>query len=151
MESDPRVVMMKQKLHEYYSVIESLKKMKETVLKDQEVITNALIQLKQAGRTLSAVEGKKGEKVDMMVPVGGSAFVMGRMEVSPKALVKIGPDLLAEKDIPDAIQTLNNRSEELEKGIKENEGRFKALQEKEWVTVAQIEDLKSLLSKTDLG
>jgi len=151
MENDPRAVMIKQKLNEYYSLIESLKKMMNTVLQDQELITNALVQLNQAGRTLSAMDEKKGESVDMMVPVGGSAFIMGRMEVSPRALVKIGPDLLAEKDLPDAIQTLDGRSEELKKGIKENEERLRALQEKEQFTVAQIEDLKSLLTKTELG
>ena len=149
MESDPREVMIQQKLHEYYSLIESLKKMMNTVFEDQEVISNALVQLRQAGRTLTAMDEKKGESVDMMIPVGGSAFIMGSMEVSPRALVKIGPDLLVEKDIPDAIQTLNGRSEELEKGIKENEGRLRSLQEKERVTVAQIEDLKSLLSTTE--
>jgi prefoldin subunit 5 len=87
----------------------------------------------------------------MMVPIGGSTFIMGRMEVSPKALVKIGLDLLVEKDIPDAIQTLKCRSEDLERGLSDNEKRLKALQEKEWQTVAQIEDLKSLLSTTEQG
>lgn len=149
MESDPRAVMIQQKLHEYYSMIESLKKMMNTVLQDQEVITNALVQLNQAGRTLSAMDEKKGESVDMMVPVGGSAFITGSMKVSPRALVKIGTGLLAEKDIPDAIETLNGRSEDLEKGIKENEERLRALQEKERLAVAQIEDLKSLLSTAE--
>jgi len=136
---------IRKKINEYYKMVESLEKMIKAVLQEQDMITGGLIQIKQAILTLGSVEEQKDGLAEMIIPVGGSAFIKGKMDISPKAMVKIGSDLVVEKSIPDVKETLEGRGRELEMGIRENEERLQNLKEKERNAVAQIEDLKTLL------
>lgn len=145
MENNPSDPEIRKKVNDYYKMIESLEKMIKAILEEQDMITGGLIQLKQAIITLGSVEGEKEGPIEMIIPVGGSAFIKGRMDVSPKAMLKIGSNLVVEKPIHGVKETLQGRSKELEMGIRENEERLATLKDKERNAVAQIEDLKSLL------
>ena len=128
-----------------YQLIESLETMTKALLEEQEMLTNATVQQSEAVRTLEALADIGEDHKEMVIPIGGSAFIKGRMELSPTAIIRIGTDLLVEKPIPGAIETLGARLAELESAIGEHEDKIGALKERRANTLAQIEDLRSLL------
>ncbi len=145
MENDLSNVAVKEKIHEFYSILESLETMMKAVVQEQEMLTNALIQQTEAIRTLRSLDEVDGTVKDMIIPIGGSAFFKGNVEVSSNAMVRIGSDLIVEKPIPEVIKTIEGRVRELEVAINEHEEKRTSLKEKEQRTLTQIQDLKSLL------
>jgi len=55
-----------------------------------------------------------GKGAQILVPIGGNAFLFGQIADSKKAILGIGSDVLLEEDIPRALERLDARIKNLQ-------------------------------------
>ncbi len=64
-----------------------------------------------------SMEGLMKEKKDtqLIVPIGGGSYIKVRLDESDLVIAGIGANVAVEKPLPDALERIKNRIEELEK------------------------------------
>ena len=67
-----------------------------------------------------SMEGLMKEKKDtqLIVPIGGGSYIKVRLDESDLVIAGIGANVAVEKPLPDALERIKNRIEELEKTAK---------------------------------
>ena len=67
-----------------------------------------------------SMEGLMKEKKDtqLIVPIGGGSYIKVRLDESDLVIAGIGANVAVEKPLPDALERIKNRMEELEKTAK---------------------------------
>ena len=145
--TDDEVRDVEMNIRNLYGHLEHLETITKVLMEEQEMLTNAMVQQSDAMRTLEALEEMGGERKEMVIPLGGSAFVKGVVDLSPMAILRIGTDLLVEKPIPEAIETMKGRISELDSHIRDHENSIVLHKERRTNALSQIEDLRGLLDR----
>ncbi len=134
------------KIEKNYAIIESLDKMKNILLRDQEIISNGIQNISKATTTLKGLSEENGKsETEMLIPIGGGAFIPISTERPKKVILKIGAGVSIEKDLDQAISALEERSKDLENGLSEVLKKILDIEEKENLAIGQLNELKEML------
>jgi len=107
------------------SVIEYYKQQLESLDIQMQYLQAAIVDAQKGKMTLEHIQ-KTAKNTDILIPVGGGAFVNGSVTTSSKILVGIGAGLVAEKTTEEAILKIDERIKKLQ----ENEEKLYGLAQK---------------------
>ena len=104
------------------SVIEYYKQQLESIDMQIQYLQAAIADSQKGKMTLEHIHDAE-KNADILIPVGGGAFVNGSVTNVSKALIGIGAGLVAEKTMTDAISKIDERIKKLQ----ENEEKMFSL------------------------
>ena len=87
------------------------------------MVNAAVTDLTYANLTLDGIEKEK-ENVELLVPIGGSAYVKAKLADTNKVIVGLGAGVSIEKTLLEAKTTLKERLNELEKTMNAAQQQF---------------------------
>ena len=87
------------------------------------MVNAAITDLTYANMTLDGIEKEK-ENSELLVPIGGSAYVKVKLADTNKVIVGMGAGVSMEKTLPEAKTTLKERLDELEKTMNAAQQQF---------------------------
>ncbi len=110
------------------SSLDTYKAQLENLQKQQELLGLSMEELMRARETMSRYE-KAGKGAQILVPIGGNAFLFGQITDAENAIMGIGSDVLVEEGIAKAVERLD--------------GRIKQVQEAAGSLSQRVEDLEA--------
>ena len=87
------------------------------------MVNAAITDLTYANMTLDGIEKEK-ENAELLVPIGGSAYVKAKLADTNKVIVGMGAGVSMEKTLVEAKITLKERLDELEKTMNSAQQQF---------------------------
>jgi len=103
-----------EELTRYMYQIEQYKEQLNQLDMQSQYLQAALMDYNKAKLTLEQLK-KTDKDVEMLMPIGGGAFIDASAKKTSKVLVDIGSGLVAEKTYDDAIKKIEQRIKNLEK------------------------------------
>jgi prefoldin alpha subunit len=97
--------------------------------------------------TLEGME-KESENAELLVPIGGSAYIKVKLASTDKVIVGMGAGVSVEKTLPDAKAIVKERLDELEKTMSLAQQQFAQVAQR--INVGRNQ-LQSLLAKVREG
>ena len=119
----------------------------ETLQQRMGMINSALTDLTYANMTLEGME-KESENAELLVPIGGSAYIKVKLASTDKVIVGMGAGVSVEKTLPDAKAIVKERLDELEKTMSLAQQQFAQVAQR--INVGRNQ-LQSLLAKVREG
>jgi prefoldin alpha subunit len=101
----------------------------ETLQQRISMVNAAVNDLTYANMTLDGIEKEK-EASELLVPIGGSAYVKAKIADTNKIIVGVGAGISVEKTLPEAKATLKERLDELEKTMNVAQQQFSQVAER---------------------
>jgi prefoldin alpha subunit len=101
----------------------------ETLQQRISMVNAAMTDLTYANLTLDGIEKEK-ENSELLVPIGGSAYVKVKLADSNKIIVGMGAGVSMEKTLLEAKTTLKERLDELEKTMNAAQQQFTQVAER---------------------
>ncbi len=101
----------------------------ETLQQRISMINAALTDLTYANETLEGLEKEK-ENSELLIPIGGSAFMKFKLAESDKVIISLGAGVSVEKTVAEAKATIKERTEELEKTLQAGQQQFQQVAER---------------------
>ena len=101
----------------------------ETLQQRISMVNAAITDLTYANMTLDEIEKEK-ESAEMLVPIGGSAYVKAKLEDTNKVIVGLGAGVSIEKNLQEAKTILKERLDELEKTMNSAQQQFNQVAER---------------------
>ena len=101
----------------------------ETLQQRISMVNAAITDLAYANMTLDGIEKEK-ENAELLVPIGGSAYVKVKLADSNKVIVGMGAGVSVEKTLQEAKTTLEERLDELEKTMNSAQQQFTQVAER---------------------
>ncbi len=101
----------------------------ETLQQRISMVNAAVNDLTYANMTLDGIEKEK-ESSELLVPIGGSAYVKAKIADTNKIIVGVGAGVSVEKTLPEAKATLKERLDELEKTMNVAQQQFSQVAER---------------------
>ena len=95
----------------------------ETLQQRIGMVNAAITDLAYANMTLDGIEKEK-ESAELLVPIGGSAYVKVKLADSNKVIVGMGAGVSVEKTLQEAKTILKERLDELEKTMNSAQQQF---------------------------
>jgi len=95
----------------------------ETLQQRISMVNAAISDLTYANLTLDGIEKEK-ENAELLVPIGGSAYVKAKLADTNKVIVGLGAGVSIEKTLLEAKTTLKERLNELEKTMNAAQQQF---------------------------
>ena len=95
----------------------------ETLQQRISMVNAAITDLAYANMTLDGIEKEK-ESAELLVPIGGSAYVKVKLADSNKVIVGMGAGVSVEKTLQEAKTILKERLDELEKTMNSAQQQF---------------------------
>ena len=95
----------------------------ETLQQRISMVNAAITDLAYANMTLDGIEKEK-ENAELLVPIGGSAYVKVKLADSNKVIVGMGAGVSVEKTLQEAKTILKERLDELEKTMNSAQQQF---------------------------
>ncbi|MEM3519678.1 MAG: prefoldin subunit alpha [Candidatus Hadarchaeales archaeon] len=92
-----------------------------------DILSSALAELSMCTESLKTLKEVK-QGTEMLVPMGGEAFIKARLDSNEKVIVGLGADVFVEKTTDEAIATLSERSGAIEKAINEALARLRKIE-----------------------
>jgi len=103
-----------EELQRYMIQIEQYKEQISNLEMQMNYIQSAVAEYNRAKVTVENLE-KLEKETEMIIPLGGGAFIDAKPTNSSKVLVDIGSGYITEKNYEDAVKKINERIEMLEK------------------------------------
>ena len=103
-----------QELRNYMMLIEQYKEQMAQLETQNQYVQAAIAEYNRAKITLEQLNNADGGD-EILIPIGGSAFVDAKVKSTSKVLFDIGGGLVTEKKSEDAIKNIDKRIEELQK------------------------------------
>ena len=119
----------------------------ETLQQQIGMINSALTDLTYANTTLEGME-KESEDAELLVPIGGSAYIKVKLASTDKVIVGMGAGVSVEKTLPDVKAIVKERLGELEKTMSSAQQQFAQVAQR--INVGRNQ-LQSLLAKVREG
>jgi prefoldin alpha subunit len=119
----------------------------ETLQQRMGMINSAITDLTYANMTLEGME-KESEIAEVLVPIGGSAYIKVKLASIDKVIVGMGAGVSVEKTLPDAKAIVKERLDELEKTMSSAQQQFAQVAQR---INAGRNQLQSLLAKVREG
>ena len=101
---------LQEKMLRYQMLEERFKQMNQ----QRELFAMKLMEIEQ---TKQAIQEIKSKESDVLVPLGSSVFLPGKVEKENKIVVGIGADIVVEKNADEVKKILEDRKKTLENGI----------------------------------
>lgn len=101
----------------------------ETLQQRIGMVNAAITDLTYANMTLDGIEKEK-ENSELLVPIGGNAYVKAKLADTNKVIVGMGAGISVEKTVADAKITLKERLDELEKTMNAAQQQFGQIAER---------------------
>ncbi len=101
----------------------------ETLQQRISMVNAAITDLAYANMTLDGIEKEK-ENAELLVPIGGSAYVKVKLADSNKVIIGMGAGVSVEKTLQEAKTTLKERLDELEKTMNSAQQQFTQVAER---------------------
>ena len=101
----------------------------ETLQQRISMVNAAITDLAYANMTLDGIEKEK-ENAELLVPIGGSAYVKVKLADSNKVIVGMGAGVSVEKTLQEAKTILKERLDELEKTMNSAQQQFTQVAER---------------------
>jgi prefoldin alpha subunit len=101
----------------------------ETLQQRISMVNAAVNDLNYANMTLDGIEKEK-ESSELLVPIGGSAYVKAKIADTNRIIVGVGAGVSVEKTLPEAKATLKERLDELEKTMNVAQQQFSQVAER---------------------
>lgn len=101
----------------------------ETLQQRISMVNATITDLAYANMTLDGIEKEK-ENAELLVPIGGSAYVKVKLADSNKVIVGMGAGVSVEKTLQEAKTTLKERLDELEKTMNSAQQQFTQVAER---------------------
>jgi prefoldin alpha subunit len=95
----------------------------ETLQQRISMVNAAMTDLTYANMTLEGIEKEK-ENAELLVPIGGSAYMKVKLASPDKVVVGMGAGVSIEKTLPEAKAIVKERLEELEKTMQSAQQQF---------------------------
>lgn len=102
---------LQQKMLEYQILEENFKQLNQR----RELFTMKLMEIEQTDQAIQELE--KSKESDVLLPIGSSVFLPGRVSGKEKLVVGIGADIALEKDASEVKEILGKRRKTLENGL----------------------------------
>ncbi|MGA2680822.1 MAG: prefoldin subunit alpha [Candidatus Bathyarchaeia archaeon] len=106
------------------------------------MVNAAISDLTYANMTLDGIEKEK-ENSELLVPIGGSAYVKARLAETNTVIVGMGAGVSIEKTLAEARVTLKERLDELEKTMNSAQQQFSQVAERMNTGRGRLETLLS--------
>ena len=119
----------------------------ETLQQRMGMINSAITDLTYANMTLEGME-KESEDAEVLVPIGGSAYIKVKLASSDTVIVGMGAGVSVEKTLPEAKTIVKERLDELEKTMKSAQQQFAQVAQR--INTGRSQ-LQSLLAKVRQG
>jgi prefoldin alpha subunit len=119
----------------------------ETLQQRMGMINSAITDLTYANMTLEGME-KESEIAEVLVPIGGSAYIKVKLASIDKVIVGMGAGVSVEKTLPDAKAIVKERLDELEKTMSSAQQQFAQVAQR--INIGRNQ-LQSLLAKVREG
>lgn len=100
-------------LQKYMTLIEYYKEQLKTLEYQFSLIQSTINDQTKARITLEKLNGVKNDS-ELLLPIGGGAFINATLQNSSKVLYDIGDGIVIEKTIEDAIKNVDKRTIELQ-------------------------------------
>ncbi len=101
----------------------------ETLQQRISMVNSAISDLTYANMTLDGIEKEK-ENTELLVPIGGSAYVKAKLADTNTVIVGMGAGVSVEKPLAEAKATLKERLDELEKTMNAAQQQFSQVAER---------------------
>ncbi|MGO8805195.1 MAG: prefoldin subunit alpha [Candidatus Bathyarchaeia archaeon] len=101
----------------------------ETLQQRISMVNAAISDLTYANMTLDGIEKEK-ENTELLVPIGGSAYVKAKLADTNTVIVGMGAGVSVEKPLAEAKATLKERLDELEKTMNAAQQQFSQVAER---------------------
>jgi prefoldin alpha subunit len=101
----------------------------ETLQQRISMVNAAISDLTYANMTLDGIEKEK-ENAELLVPIGGSAYVKAKLADTNTVIVGMGAGVSIEKTLAEAKVTLKQRLDELEKTMNAAQQQFSQVAER---------------------
>jgi len=101
----------------------------ETLQQRISMVNAAISDLTYANMTLDGIEKEK-ENAELLVPIGGSAYVKAKLADTNTVIVGMGAGVSVEKPLAEAKVTLKERLDELEKTMNAAQQQFSQVAER---------------------
>jgi prefoldin alpha subunit len=103
-----------EELTRYLALIEQYKEQMNSLEMQSQYVQSAVIDYNKAKITLENLKKTEKEK-EILLPIGGSAFLHAKLKDSSNVLFDIGAGVVAEKKREEAIVKIDQKIEELQK------------------------------------
>ncbi|MCD6229269.1 MAG: prefoldin subunit alpha [Candidatus Diapherotrites archaeon] len=110
------------------SLLQSIQEQGQQLKEQLEAMHQAVTQMNMTVGSLQSVEKQKKE--DILIPLGSGCFLKGKSTDKEKVIIDLGPNVLAEKPIKEAVKLVTERKQGIEKQITIIEGQLKTLDSK---------------------
>lgn len=101
----------------------------EGIVKELALLNSTANNLQMAKQTLENINELK-EKPEVMLPIGGNAFLKADVKDTEHVLVGIGSDVIVKKGIPDAVSTIEKQLDDINKARNKMEEQVKDIDKK---------------------
>lgn len=118
----------------------------ESLARQEELLQLSLEEYMRAKETVSRYT-QAGKGAEILVPVGGGAFLIAEIKEHSKALVNVGSDLVFEETVDKAIERLDERIKQLEEATKSVGERVMEMDNRVKVQTGFVQDLYEKLEK----
>ncbi len=116
-----------EELRQAMQALESYQQQLESVERQARLLQNTRDEATRATRTVQALmEAKPGD--ELLVPIGSSCLITVNVSEKKKAVIGIGSKVSVEKDLPDAIETLEATTKDLNEAIQKTIGAMREIQ-----------------------
>jgi len=102
---------LQQKMLEYQILEENFKQLNQR----RELFMMKLMEIEQTDQAIEELE--KSKESDVLLPIGSSVFLPGKVSEKEKLVVGIGADIVLEKDASEVKEILGKRRKTLEVGL----------------------------------
>ncbi|MCQ2078529.1 MAG: prefoldin subunit alpha [archaeon] len=116
-----------EELRQAMQALESYNQQLESVNRQARILQSTRDENNRASRTIQAlIDAKEGDEI--LVPVGASCFITVKVSEKKKAVIGVGNKLSVEKDLPEAMETLENNAKELSEALQKTLAAMQEIQ-----------------------
>ncbi|WP_456482372.1 prefoldin subunit alpha [Methanopyrus sp.] len=116
----------RQKLQELIAEINRLQGQIEAINAQIDLIESSISELNRVEETLKGVKGLEGDE-EILVPIGAQSFVKACVTDTERVIVGIGAGVAVERTIDEALESIDDQRQELEKARAEAQQKLQEL------------------------
>ena len=117
-----------EELRQAMQTLEAYNQQLENINRQARLLQNTRDDAIRATRTVQAlIDAKPGEEI--LVPVGSSCLITVQVSEKKKAIIGIGSKVSVEKELPDAVEYLENTSKELSEAVQKTIAAMQEIQD----------------------
>ena len=123
-----------EELRQAMQTLEAYNQQLENINRQARLLQNTRDDAVRATRTVQAlIDAKPGDEI--LIPVGSSCLITVQVSEKKKAIIGIGSKVSVEKELPDAVEYLENTSKELSEAVQKTIAAMQEIQSGEIIRI----------------